>query len=473
MDQSFQSSIKNDLSFLLASPKKDSRSNIKSKLDQMDMILKSISTYNTEKVDIEQMNKEAKLEAKKVFYEEIDNMQLPAFNQLEKFDQMCSQVSKGLKKQSIFKYQPLVLYKKDEFYANFDEKIVREILSQEVDKLEKFKKGLKMISLESNLNNLLVIKKVFVDQVLSVSIEDIYTTLFKILINFGIDLELMKRYVSKYLNIKDNESLKQLNKKKNTKDEEYDLNIIQSFIHIVDLIEISVNSTLIQDRQILADFVFLVLILFSEQHWRFNETCLSSLDHLFILILKRANRSQSTITLISKCIIKFFKDNHSLFFEFLDFFPDHIENLKNIKSGLCKRVLKKYHVKIGHSEEQVDCTFEKLKVLKSLNIDEFKLILTLVDHFYRTSDLSDALSQHISDRLSALSNDFEFEFENQNSIEFTLYLKSLIDKFDMKPKSSPRRKKVKGEHQSRVRKVAMNEKEVKKIWEQVEDDLDD
>ena len=478
MDYSFASNNKPDLSFILASPKLRSSSKVKSKLDQVDKIIQNMKNYNTTKVDIEQINKDAKLEAKKGFYDEIDGLRLPSLlkndqTDLFGFNKICSQINKGLNRDGIFKNQPLLVFKKDDFYGDkmFDEALVKDVILNKRDKLKMFKTAIKMLSIESSLDNILTIKKLIIDEMISVSIVDLYATLVKILINYGIDLELLDKYVIKYSNIKDN-AIQNFNQPKDANGH-VDLNIIQSFIHIVDLIEISIDTTKLLDNQILADYVSIILILFSEPQWRFNLQCLSSLGHLFTIILKRIDNSTTTVKLVSKVISKFFKGKPSKFFEFLDFFPDHTTNLSNIKFALCKIQLKKHAIKVGHTEQRVDHTFTRLKEIRSSNNDEIKLVLAFIDHFYQTRELTNELSQQISDRLSSFVKDYEFESENQSSIEFKVYLNSLVDKYDRKPKNTPIRKKVKGEQQSRPRKVALNDKEVKKIWEQVELDLDD
>lgn len=471
-----------DLSYILASPVLHKESKVKSKLEQMDKILNNINNYNTTKVDLEQLNKEAKLEAKKGFYEEIDGLQLipnlPKIDQVDMFgfNKICSQINRGLKKVTIFKNRPYLVFKREDLYGDeaFSEKMVKEILLKNIDKLKMFKTSLKMISIESDLDKILAIKKVVIDEMVCVPIVDVYATLIKILINNGINLELLDRYVIKYQNIKDNASLKRNKAKEADSEDEDNLNIIQSFIHIVDLIEISVDSTKIFDHQILADYVSIILILFSEQEWRYNLQCLSSLSHLFAIILKRMNSSKTTIKILSKTIAKFFKANHSLYFDFIDFFPDNTNNLINLKFALCKISLSKYEIKIGHTKERVDSTFERLKELKSLNNEEIKLVVSFVNHFFRTRELSDELSQQISDCLSSFVKDYGFEEENRNSIEFIDYMDSLIEQYSRKPKATPKkRKRVKGEHEAQARKVMINEKEVKKIWDQIELDYDE
>ena len=470
---------------LLASPKIASNPKSKSKLDQLDKILSKMNSYNTAKVDIEEMKREAKLEAKKAFYEEIDDLQLipnlPKLDQLDVFggfNKICSEISKGLNdSKSIFKNQPFLVFKKEDFYKGepFSEKLVRRILeAQRQDKLKMLKTALKLMSLEKDLDAILVIKKVLIDEMVSAAIVDVYATLIKILINYGIDLSLLDRYVIKYRNIKDNASLKHhLPKEEQHTQSDYDLNMIQSFVHIVDILEISANSNQIHDHQILADYVSLVLILHSEQEWRFNLQCLNSLSHLFAFVLRGVSSSISATKIVSKAITHFFKDRHADFFEFLDFFPDNTNNLANLKFALCKICLKKYRIKVAHTEPKVDATFAILKDLKC-NTDEMKLVIAFIDHFYQTRELSDGLSQQISDRLASFAKDYAAGLkENQNSIEFQQYLKSLIQKYDTKPKERPLRKKTRSAGTgSRPRKV-MSEKETKKIWEQLESELNE
>lgn len=466
---------------LLASPKIPASSkNTKKKLDEMDKILNKIATYNTTKVDIEQMNREAKLEAKKTFYEEIDALQLtglPRLDQLDAFggfDQIASEITKGLSN-SIFKNQPFLVFKKEDFYKDeqFSEKLVRRLLGEmRNDKPRMLKTALKMMSLESDLDNLLVIKKTLIDEMVTASIVDVYATLVKILINYGIDLKLLERYVIKYQNIKDNATLKRhLPKQEQQSQSDYDLNMSQSFVHIVDMLEIAVNSTDIHDHQILADYVSMILILYSE--WRFNVQCLTSLSHLLAFVLRRVGSSTSAIKVVAKAITSFFKTKHNDFFEFLDVFPDNTANLSNIKFALFKIALKKYKLKVGHTESQVDGTFAGLKQLKC-NPDEMKLVIGLIDHFYRTSQLEKTLSQRISDHLDTFAKEHKFgSKENQNSIHLQQYLSELVYKYDTKPKETPRRKKTAAAGAGSRPRKAMNNKEVTKIWEELESELNE
>lgn len=469
---------------LLASPKILTNSKAKSKLDQMDKILSKMSSYNTTKVDIEKINREAKLEAKKTFFEEIDCLQLNGLPKLEEldvfggFNRIASEISKGLNgNQSIFKNQPFLVFKREDFYRDeqFSEKLVRRILGEKRgDKLKMLKTALKMMSLESDLDNLLVIKKTLIDEMVTASIVDVYATLIKILINYGIDLKLLECYVIKYQNIKDNASLKRhLPKEEQQSQSDYDLNMIQSFVHIVDMLEIAVNSTDIHDHQILADYVSIILILYSEKEWRFNLQCLNSLSHLLAFVLRRVGSSTNAIKVVAKAITHFFKGKHTDFFEFLDVFPHNTANLANIKFALCKIALKKYQVKVAHTEPRVDGTFASLKQLKC-NPDEMKLVVGLIDHFYQTRELDDGLSQHISDHLAAFAKDCKFgSKENQNSIHFHQYLNDLVYKYDTKPKTTPLRKKTRGAGAGSRPRKTMSEKEVKKIWEELESELNE
>ena len=472
MDNSFQ--------LLLPSPKKK-ESKVKSKLDQLDKILKNMNNYNTTKVDIEKLNRDAKLEAKKSFYEEIDGFKLVShtlksdqYDIFGGFNKICSQINRGLAEDlnQTFKNKPFLVFKKADFYdSEFNEKSIRQSLAANEDKLKMFKIGLKMISIESNLDNILVIKKILIDAMVSCSIVDIYATFIKILINWGINLDLLDQFVIKYRNIKDNASLKRYVEKA-ANDGDYDLNLVQSFVHIIDIIEIATNTTKIDDQQILADYVSIILILHSNKQWRFNLQCLDALSHLFTLILKRMSNSASSIKLVSKTILKYFKDNHEDFIEFLDFFPDNTSSLANVKFALCKIALKKYKIKVGHTEQRVNATFDVLKELKR-NSEETRLVIAFIDHFFKTRELSEQLSQQISECFALFTSEFKFDSENQNSTtEFQQYLNGLIENYDTKPKKTPIKKKIKGAHLCRPRKVAINSKEIKKIWEEIETEVD-
>lgn len=470
-----------DLSFsqLLASPKIKLDTKIKSKLDQMDKILKNVHNYNTTKVDIEQLNREAKLEAKKEFCNEIDALKLN-FGKLDDqvdyfggFNKICSQINKGLNKESLFNNHPYTVFKKSDLYGGerFDEKQIEIILNEKDDNLKMFKTALKMISIESEIDKIMAIKKFSINKMISTSIVDVYATLIKILINWGINLEILDRYVIKYKNIKDNVSLKQILPKED--DDNNDLNLTQLFVNIVDLIEISMNTVKIYDPQILSDYISIILILWTDKQWRFNFECSNSLLHLLIIVLNRIDNSTSTIKNVSKTIQKYFKNKYAEFFEFLDFFPDTTENLVNIKFALCKISLRKYNIKIGHNEERIDLTFKNLNELKC-STEEIKLVIAFIDHFYKTRELTDVLSQQISDRFAKFVEDFEFDHENQSSIDFKQYLKSLIEQYDKNQKETPIKKKSKTGHAGRPRKIAKADlKEATKIWEALESELNE
>lgn len=102
-----------------------------------------------------------------------------------------------------------------------------------------------------------------------------------------------------------------------------------------------------------------------------------------------------------------------------------------------------------------------------------KLIISLVDNFYKTKELDDNILQYISKKFEEFKNNYEFESENQNSIELQSYLNFLVNSYDRKPKDTPKRKKIKGEHvANRVRKIN-DSKKVQKIWDDLESEFND
>lgn len=470
-----------DLSAILASPKlsnsiKENQHVVKCKLDQMDKILNNINSYNTTKYDIEELNKAAKEDAKKGFYEEIDGLKLHMnFPQLDQFDNLnfnkiSSRINKGLGKQeTIFNRESLLLFKKDDFYeGEFSGQKARKILMKNDNKSRMLKTGLKMISVESCLDNVMIIKKILINEEAITSIEDIYSTFLKILINFGINLKLLDKNLIKYKNIRNSDFLQRsLNEEESNVNENNDFNLIQSFNQIVNLIGISVDSSKIMDEQLMVDYISILLILYSDKTWRYNTQFLNSFSQFFAIVLKRINHSRSSIRIIARKIHKFFLNQPTDYLEFLELFPDRTTDQTNVKSVLCKYALKKNGIKIDHSEERIENAFEDLKKLK-LNDEELKLVVSLMDHFFGTEELSNDESQQICEYLTDFKSNYSFEQENENSIDFQHYLCGLVRKYDKKPKKESKKRKIKGENTASKSAKINDSLEIQKIWADIE-----
>ena len=266
----------------------------------------------------------------------------------------------------IFTDQALTLFRLQNLYTDAKVKMgdFEKLIMSQPDANSRTKIALKLISVDKELHRTGAGKTLLIQQQALVKLDEMFPTLLKILINYGIELKLLDAHVHRYKNVplthRYRSSLRPRPFVGNTSTmEEFDL--YACLPQVLDCLDMIVDDSKLRDSIMVHDFLAIVMLLFVDHVWSVNRICMRTLKQFLINIFARAERTVKTIATCTEAILKMFEQSypHKLV-EFLMFLPNRTLISKQIKFKVCQKALETRHVTVLKSVDSACDAIESL-----------------------------------------------------------------------------------------------------------------